>query len=83
MITALAITAVILFVLGLGIWKVHKLVGIGAGIFAFIILLGVMLSAFGGVGFVDSFLNNAWIRYLLIGSASYLVGTVVGAIFLR
>ena len=77
----LVLVAVVLFVLGLGIFKVNPMVGLIAGIGVFLILLGVMLSAFGGVGFISSLLNNAWMQYLTIGSASYVVGTVVGMFF--
>ena len=79
--TALAIVAIVLFVLGLGIFKVSPIVGLIAGIGVFLVLLGVMLSAFGGVGFVSTLLNNQWIQYLSVGSASYVIGTIVGVFF--
>ena len=79
--TILAIVAIVLFVLGLGLFKVNPLVGFIAGIGVFLVLLGVMLSAFGGVGLISNLLNNAWIQYLSIGSASYVIGTIVGVFF--
>ena len=77
----LAIVAIVLFVLGLGLFKVSPMIGFIAGIGVFLVLLGVMLSAFGGVGLVSNLLNNAWIQYLSIGSASYVMGTIVGVFF--
>ena len=77
----LAIVAIVLFVLGLGLFKVNPFVGFLAGIGVFLVLLGVMLSAFGGVGFISNLLNNAWIQYLSVGSASYVMGTIVGVFF--
>ena len=77
----LAIVAIVLFVLGLGLFKVNPFVGFLAGIGVFLVLLGVMLSAFGGVGLLSNLLNNVWIQYLSIGSASYVMGTIVGVFF--
>lgn len=77
----LAIVAIVLFVLGLGIFKVNPIVGFLAGIGIFLVLLGVMLSAFGGVGFISNLLDNVWTQYLLVGSASYVIGTIVGVFF--
>ena len=77
----LAITALVLFVIGLGVFKVNPMVGLIAGIGVFLVLLGVMLSAFGGVGFISTLLDNAWMQYLLVGSASYVIGTIVGVFF--
>lgn len=81
MFTALAIVAIVLFILGLGLFKVSPIVGFLAGIGVFLVLLGVMLSAFGGVGIVSNLLNNQWIQYLSVGSASYVLGTIVGVFF--
>ena len=77
----LAVVAIVLFIIGLGIFKVNPMVGLIAGIGVFLILLGVMMSAFGGVGLIDNLLNNAWVQYLSIGSASYVIGTFVGLFF--
>jgi len=77
----LAITALVLFVIGLGVFKVNPMVGLIAGIGVFLVLLGVMLSAFGGVGFISTLLNNVWMQYLTVGSASYVIGTIVGMFF--
>lgn len=77
----LAIVAVVLFIAGLGVFRLHPLVGLVAGIGVFLVLLGVMLSAFGGVGFIDTIMQNAWIQYVLIGGASYIVGTTVALFF--
>ena len=73
--------AIVLFVLGLGIFRMNPLVGVIAGIGVFLVLLGVMLSAFGGVGLINNLLNNVWIQWLTIGSASYVMGTIVGTFF--
>jgi len=79
--TILAVVAIALFIVGLGIFKVNPMVGLIAGIGVFLVLLGVMLSAFGGVGFISTLLNNVWMQYLTIGSASYVIGTIVGMFF--
>ena len=79
--TAMAIVAIVLFILGLGIFRVSPMIGLIAGVGVFLVLLGVTLSAFGGVGFVTTILNNAWVQYLLVGSASYVMGTVVALFF--
>ena len=77
----LALIALVLFVLGLGIFRVNPMVGLLAGIGVFLVLLGVTLSAFGGVGFITTILNNAWVQYLMVGSASYVMGTIVALFF--
>ena len=77
----LAIIAIVLFIAGFGLFRVHPMVGVLAGIGVFLVLLGVTLSAFGGVGFVTTILNNAWVQYLLVGSASYVMGTVAALFF--
>ena len=79
--TAMAIVAIVLFILGLGIFRVSPMIGLIAGIGVFLVLLGVMLSAFGGVGLVSNLLNNQWIQYLSVGSASYVMGTIVAVFF--
>lgn len=79
--TIIAIAAIVAFLLGLGIFKVNPMVGLLAGVGVFLVLLGVMLSAFGGVGLIDNLLNNQWIQWLSVTSASYVVGTIVGMFF--
>ena len=77
----LAIVAIVLFIAGIGVFKVHPIVGMLAGIGVFLILLGVTIGAvFGNVGFLDTLLNNEWVRYVTIGGASYVLGTIVGFI---
>ena len=77
----LAILAIVLFIAGFGLFRVSPMIGVIAGIGVFLVLLGVMLSAFGGVGFISTLLNNVWMQYLTIGSASYVIGTIVGMFF--
>lgn len=77
----LALLAVLMLVLGFFAFKLNPLVGFIAGASVFLILLGVVLSAFGGVGFIDSLLNSAWFRYVAVGASSYVVGTALGAVF--
>jgi len=77
----LAILAIVLFIAGFGLFRVSPMIGVIAGIGVFLVLLGVMLSAFGGVGFITTLLNNAWMQYLTVGSASFVLGSVVALFF--
>lgn len=78
----LAVLAVVLFIAGIGVFKVHPIVGMLAGLGVFLILLGVMVGAvFGSVGFLDTLLNNPWVRYVTVGGASYILGTIVALFF--
>ena len=78
----LAIVAIVLFIAGLGVFKVHPFIGLVAGIGVFVILLAVMVGAvFGSVGFIDTLVNNAWVRYITVGGASYVLGTIVALLF--
>ena len=78
-ISTLIIVALLLFIAGIGVFKLHPIVGLLAGIGVFLILLGVVLGAvFGSIGFIGTLLGNPWMQYLTVGGASYTLGTIIG-----
>lgn len=78
----IGLIALVALLMGYGAFKLHPIAGTVAGVVVALLVLGIMLSAVLGVGgFLAFFTASTWALYLTAFSTSYVVGTVLSAIF--
>ena len=77
----LLIVGVIAIVLGYMEFKFHPLVGVVTQIVAFLVLLGVFLSAINAPSFVNWFTANAFMTYVTIIALGLAIGNSAAEVF--